>query len=80
MSHVLGTKHQADSRLFQVCPEKSSAWQSCYYRRLQNEVGAWFCTLEIQHDWYRKRGISLYGFLLIAQVDGNEKRTEVIDL
>ena len=37
-------------------------------------------TREIQCDWYGKRGISLHGFLMIAQVDENERRTEVIDL
>jgi len=37
-------------------------------------------TREIQRDWYEKRGISLHGFLMIAQMDENEHRTEVIDL
>lgn len=35
---------------------------------------------EIQRDWYGKRGISLHGFLAIAQVSETERRTEVIDL
>ena len=37
-------------------------------------------TREIQRDWYGKRGISLHGFLAIAQVSETERRTEVIDL
>lgn len=35
---------------------------------------------EIQRDWYGKRGISLRGFLIIAQVEEDKKVTEVIDL
>ena len=34
---------------------------------------------EIQRDWYGKWGLSLHGFLVVAQVDDDEKRTEVID-
>lgn len=37
-------------------------------------------TREVQRDWYGKRGISLHGFLVIAQVSASERRTEVIDL
>ena len=35
---------------------------------------------EIQRDWYGKRGISLHGFYVIAQVATGERVTEVIDL
>ena len=35
---------------------------------------------EIQRDWYGKWGLSLHGFLVVAQVGDDEKRTEVIDL
>ena len=35
---------------------------------------------EIQRDWYGKRGISLHGFYVIAQVDDDERRIEVLDL
>lgn len=35
---------------------------------------------EIQRDWYGKRGISLHGFYVIAQVAVGEKRIEVLDL
>ena len=35
---------------------------------------------EIQRDWYGKRGISLHGFYVIAQVDVGERRIEVLDL
>ena len=37
-------------------------------------------SLEIQRDWYGKRGISLHGFYVIAQVDVGERRIEVLDL
>ena len=35
---------------------------------------------KILRDWYGKRGISLHGFLAIAQVSETERRTEVVDL
>jgi len=35
---------------------------------------------EIQRDWYGKRGISLHGFYVIAQISDTERRIEVIDL
>lgn len=35
---------------------------------------------EIQRDWYGKRGISLHGFYVIAQVAVGERRIEVLDL
>ena len=35
---------------------------------------------EIKRDWYGKQGLSLHGFLVVAQIGEEEKRTEVIDL
>ena len=35
---------------------------------------------EYQRDWYGKRGISLHGLLVIAQVDEKTKVSEVLDL
>lgn len=35
---------------------------------------------EIQRDWYGKRGISLHGFYVIAQVAVCERRIDVLDL
>ena len=35
---------------------------------------------EIQRDWYGKRGISLHGFYVIAQVAVGERRIDVLDL
>lgn len=35
---------------------------------------------EIQRDWYGKRGIFLYGFLVVVQVEEDKKVSEVIDL
>lgn len=35
---------------------------------------------EIQRDWYGKRGISLHGFYVIAQVAVGERRIAVLDL
>ena len=35
---------------------------------------------EIQRDWYGKRGVSLHGFYVIAQVSKDNRQIEVIDL
>ena len=35
---------------------------------------------EVQRDWYGKRGISLHGFYVIAQVAPGERQIEVLDL
>ena len=35
---------------------------------------------ECQRDWYRTRGISLHGLLVIAQVDATTKVSKVLDL
>jgi len=35
---------------------------------------------EIKRDWYGKRGISLHGFYVIAQVAVGERRIDVLDL
>ena len=35
---------------------------------------------EIQRDWYGKRGVSLHGFYVIAQVGSGERRIEVLDV
>ena len=49
--------------------------------RLQNEIRTGSRTREVQRETgTEKRGMSLHGFLVIAQVSKTEKRTEVIDL
>lgn len=35
---------------------------------------------EIQRDWYGKRGISLHGCYVVAQVTENEKSSEIFDV
>lgn len=35
---------------------------------------------KIQRDWYGKRGVSLHGFYVIAQVGPGERRIEVLDV
>ena len=35
---------------------------------------------EIHHDWYGKRGISLHGFYVIAQVAVGGRRIDVLEL
>ncbi|KAK3741543.1 hypothetical protein QZH41_002927 [Actinostola sp. cb2023] len=35
---------------------------------------------EIQRDWYGKRGISLHGFYVVAQVSDSKRKIDVLDL
>ena len=35
---------------------------------------------EVQRDWYGKRGISLHGFYVLAQVSPEEKQVDVLDV
>ena len=78
LGHLLRTKHQAD-----------------YYKYVQNNLKPGECVVvidykmklelgkrirEIQREWYGKRGISLHGCYVVAQVRENEKSSEVLDL
>jgi len=55
-------------------------WRSCGHSRLYDETGTGYAFREIQRDWYGKRGISLDGFYVIAQVAVGERRIDVLDL
>ena len=46
--------------------------------KVKLELGKW--VREIQRDWYGKRGISLHGCYVVAQVDENQRSSEVFDL
>ena len=78
VGHLMRTKHQADYYKFILKNLQSGEAAVIVDYKMKLELG--IRTREIQRDWYGKRGISLYGFLMIAQVDENERRTEVIDL
>ena len=78
MGHLIRTKHQAHYYKFILKNLQSGEAVVIVAYKMKLELG--IRTREIQPDWYGKRGISLHGFLMIAQVDENEHRTEVIDL
>lgn len=77
-AHLLRTKHQGEYYKFiQDNLQPGEAIVIVDYK-MKLELGV--RTREVQRDWYGKRGISLHGFLVIAQVSASERRTEVIDL
>ena len=77
-AHLLHTKHQGEYYKFiQDNLQPGEAIVIVDYK-MKLELGV--RTREVQRDWYGKRGISLHGFLVIAQVSASERRTEVIDL
>lgn len=78
VGHLLRTKHQADYYKFILNNLQPGEAVVIVDYKMKLELGV--CTREIQRDWYGKRGLSLHGFLVIAQVAEEEKRTEVIDL
>ena len=77
-AHLLRTRHQGE--YYKYILDNLQAGEAVvvvdYKMKLELGVRA----REIQRDWYGKRGISLHGFLAIAQVSETERRTEVIDL
>ena len=76
--HLLRTKHQADYHKFVLDNlQPGEAVIIVDYRR-KLELGV--RSHEAQRDWYGKRGISLHGLLVIAQISEDKKVTEVIDL
>lgn len=78
VGHLLRTKHQADYYKFILNNLQPGEAVVIVDYKMKLELGV--RTREIQRDWYGKRGLSLHGFLVIAQVAEEEKRTEVIDL
>ena len=78
VGHLLRTKHQADYYKFILNNLQPGEAVVIVDYKMKLELGV--RTREIQRDWYGKRGLSLHGFLVIAQVAEEEKKTEVIDL
>ena len=77
-SHLLRTKHQADYHKFLLNNlQPGDAIVTIEYK-MKLELGVRL--REYQRDWYGKRGISLHGLLVIAQVDEKTKVSEVLDL
>ena len=78
VSHLLRTKHQADYHKFLVNNLQPGDVIVIVDYKMKLELGVRLH--ECQKDWYGKRGISLHGLLVIAQVDENAKVCEVLDL
>ena len=77
-AHLLRTRHQGEYYKYILDNLQAGEAVVVVDYKMKLELGV--RTREIQRDWYGKRGISLHGFLAIAQVSETERRTEVIDL
>lgn len=77
-AHLLRTRHQGEYYKYILNNLQVGEAVVIVDYKMKLELGVRAC--EIQRDWYGKRGISLHGFLAIAQVTTTERKTEVIDL
>ena len=77
-AHILRTKHQGEYYKYILDNLQPGEAVVIVDYKMKLELGV--RAREIQRDWYGKRGISLHGFLVIAQVSETERKTEVIDL
>ena len=78
VGHLFRTKHQADYHKFVLDNLQPGEAVVIVDYKMKLELGV--RSREAQRDWYGKRGISLHGFLVIAQISEDKKVTEVIDL
>ena len=78
VGHSFRTKHQADYHKFVLDNLQPGEAVVIVDYKMKLELGV--RSREAQRDWYGKRGISLHGFLVIAQISEDKKVTEVIDL
>ena len=78
VGHLFCTKHQADYQKFVLDNLQPGEVVVIVDYKMKLELGV--CTREAQRNWYGKRGISLHGFLVIAQISEDKKIAEVIDL
>lgn len=78
VGHLLRTKPQGNYHKFALEDLLPGEAVVIVDYKMKLELGA--RTREAQRDWYGKRGISLHGFLVIAQISEDKKITEVIDL
>ena len=70
LGHLLRTKHQGDYYKFILKNFKPGECVMVIDYKVKLELGK--RVREIQRDWYGKRGISLHGCYVVAQVDGHE--------
>ena len=78
LGHLLRTKHQGDYYKFILKNLKPGECVMVIDYKVKLELGK--RVREIQRDWYGKRGISLHGCYVVAQVDENQRSSEVFDL
>ena len=78
VSHLLRTKHQADYYKYVLKNLKPGECVVVVDYKMKLELGK--RTRENQRDWYGKRGISLHGFYVTAQLLPDKRSAEVIDL
>ena len=78
VAHLLRTKQQGEYYKYTLDNLQPGEAVVIVDYKMKLELGV--RTREIQRDWYGKRGISLHGFLVIAQIGEGERRVEVIDL
>ena len=78
LGYLLRTKHQADYYQYVLKCLKPGECVVVIDYKMKLELGK--TTRERQRDWYGKRGISLHGFYIVAQVSEGERSAEVVDL
>ena len=66
LAHIVRTKHQGDYYRYVLSNLQPGEVIEIIDYKMKVELGLRTC--EIQREWYGKRGISLHGFLVIAQV------------
>ena len=76
--HLLRTKHQADYHKFILNSLEPGDAVVIIEYKMKLELGVRLH--ECQRDRHGKRGISLHGLLVIAQVDANTKVSNILDL
>ena len=78
VSHLLRTKHQADYHKFILNSLEPGDTVVIIEYKMKLELGVRLH--ECHRDRHGKRGISLHGVLVIAQVDANTKVSNILDL
>ncbi|KAK3733839.1 hypothetical protein QZH41_008638 [Actinostola sp. cb2023] len=78
IGHIIRTKHQGEYYRFVLNNLKAGEAVVIIDYKMKVELG--MHAREIQRDWYGKRGISLHGFYVVAQVSDSERKIDVLDL
>jgi hypothetical protein len=78
IAHLLRTKHQGDYYKYVLKNLQPGECVMVIDYKMKLELGK--RVREIQREWYGKRGISLHGCYVVAQISENERCSEVLDL